>query len=267
MSSEPSNDIQTNKDLGQHWLHDSESLNSIIDLAEVTSKDHILEIGPGPGGLTELLLAKATHVIAVEIDTNLVSKLSERFKDNPKLEVENKDIRDFNLDKMPKGYKVVANIPYYLTANIIRRLSEAENPPAVCVLLIQKEVADRLLAKPGKLSLLGVTTQAYWSVTPGQIVKSYLFTPPPKVDSMVVKLTRLKDSLVPANNSENFFNLINATFSKRRKMLSNSLSSSLKVDKNTAELILHSANIDPTRRPQELSLKEWADLTKAVFTK
>lgn len=255
-----------NKDLGQHWLNDFASLHAIVELAELKPSDNVLEIGPGPGALTEQLLNQATQVVAVEIDQALISRLGKRFSDRSNLTIVNSDIRHFDFSHLPLGYKVVANIPYYLSGYLIRRLSETSNPPSLCVLLVQKEVAERLSATPGKLSLLGVTAQAYWEVDLGLIIPAHLFSPAPKVDSQVVRLTRRKKIQVPDNLSEQFFGLINTAFNQRRKTLANSLSAGLNLDKQTVANYLHSSGIAPRCRPQELSLNEWIKLTQAIYT-
>ena len=255
-----------NKDLGQHWLNDLDSLHAITELAELNATDTVLEIGPGPGALTEQLLSQVGKVVAVEIDQNLVSKLAQRFSAKTNLEIISSDIRHFDFGNLPSPYKVVANIPYYLSGYLIRRLSETNNPPSLCILLVQKEVAERLNAKPGKLSLLGVTAQTYWDVSLGPVVPAHLFSPPPKVDSQIVRLARRIKLQLPESLSEQFFSLINLAFNQRRKTLANSLSTGLKLDKETISHYLQSAGIESTRRPQELSLDEWARLTQEVFT-
>ncbi len=257
-------DIEANKDLGQHWLIDPDSLEAICELARPGPSDYILEIGPGTGNLTDILLSKGAHLIAVEIDKGLLAGLARRFNNRPGFELINADIRSYDLGQLPKGYKVVANIPYYLTGYLIRQLSESANPPSLCVLLVQKEVAERLGAQPGKLSLLGVTAQTYWSVTLGPVIKASLFNPPPKVDSQVVVLKRRsKDSQIPANLNRQFFRVVGSGFSQRRKTIANSLSAGLKISKSTTEDYLRQAHIDPKRRPQELSLEEWTKLAEA----
>lgn len=258
--------LPTNKDLGQHWLSDLESLKSIRDLAELMPDDCVLEIGPGPGDLTKLLVEQAGSVVAVEIDKALSINLAKRFSGEQKLEIVSADIRHFDFGELPKGYKVVANIPYYLSGYLIRQLSETANPPSLCVLLVQKEVAERLAAGPGKLSLLGVTAQAYWQVSTGPIIPAYLFSPPPKVDSRIVSLRRLEQMPFPASQSEQFFRLVNLAFNQRRKTLANSLRDGLKLDKQAIYDYLLAAGIKPTERPQELSLEDWAKLTAAIFT-
>ena len=211
------------KSLGQHWLNDDALLEDIADQADLNPGDSVLEIGPGPGGLTAKLITRAKDVVAVEVDKALIEQLKVKFNHVSNLKLVNADIRSFDLNDLPKGYKVVANIPYYLTSYLIRLLSEADNPPSLCVLLVQKEVAHRLAAIPGNMSILSITAQIYWQVDLGLIVPAEFFTPPPKVDSQVVKLTRRKESLVPDELRERLFSLVKAGFSQKRKKLANTL--------------------------------------------
>lgn len=256
----------TKKDLGQHWLEDQSSLAAIISLADLKPTDIVLEIGPGLGYLTEALVKQAKKVLAVEIDNDLLKGLTDRFASNPNISIINQDIRRFNLRQLPAGYKVVANIPYYLTSYLVRLLSESVNPPSLVVLLLQREVAQRLAAQPGQMSILGVITQAYWAVELGRVVPRALFIPPPEVDSQIVKLSRRDVELLPAGLQKEFLRTVKIGFSQRRKTLSNSFSGGLHIPKVQAESYLLKANINPSRRAQELDLEDWQNLTKAIFT-
>jgi 16S rRNA (adenine1518-N6/adenine1519-N6)-dimethyltransferase len=159
---------------------------------------------------------------------------------------------------------VVANIPYYLTSNLIRVLSESINPPAEVALLVQKEVAERVAAKPGDMSVLSVTAQFYWEVTLGQVVPARLFTPPPKVDSQILILKRRPKPLFEVD-TKGLFRLVKAGFNNRRKTLLNSLSGGLQKPKDEISTMLESAGIKPTARPQELSLEQWYELYKQTI--
>lgn len=250
------------KSLGQHWLTDAASLESICEAAEVHPEDTVLEIGPGLGTLTELLVRRAKNVVAVEFDTKLAKELPGRVPaDN--LEVVEQDILSFDLTALPAGYKLVANIPYYLTSNLIRVISETPNPPEAATILVQKEVAQRVAAAPGDMSLLSVTAQFYWQVSLGLEVPARLFTPPPKVDSQVLVLHRRQQPLFPEVEPKQFFRLVRAGFAQKRKTLLNSLSSGLHLSKEDTQKLTKAAGIDPQRRPQTLSLKEWHDLYHA----
>jgi len=211
------------KSLGQHWLEDDDSLEAMLSTADVSAQDTVLEIGPGLGTLTRKLVAAAQRVIAVEFDERLASELPGRIPaDN--LEVVQQDILKFDLTQLPPGYKVIANIPYYLTSNMVRVLSESSNQPAKAVLLVQKEVAERVAAGPGAMSLLSVTAQFYWQVSLGRVVEAELFVPPPKVDSQIVALNRRSEPLYPDVDAKALFRLVKAGFGERRKTLRNSLS-------------------------------------------
>lgn len=251
------------KSLGQHWLHDEASLQAMCAAAEVADSDTILEIGPGLGTLTQLLVARARHVVAVEFDKDLAMYLPGRVSaDN--LTVVQQDIRTFDLTKLEPDYKVVANIPYYLTSNLIRVLSESTNPPSLTVLLVQKEVAERVAAGPGAMSLLTVTAQIYWEVSLGAIVSAELFTPPPKIDSQILILHRRPKPLFPGADYQAIFQIVKAGFSQRRKTLLNSLSAGLQRSREDVLAILERTGIDPGARAQTLSLAQWHALYKEL---
>lgn len=257
-------DHSTKKSLGQHWLYDEASLKAICEAAEVKPNDTILEIGPGLGTLTKLLAAQAKKVVAVELDRSLATKLPERLSAS-NLEVIVEDILAFDFNTLPKRYKIVANIPYYLTGNLLRTLSETSNPPILAALLTQKEVAERVAAPPGSMSLLSVTVQFYWQVSLGRKVPANLFTPPPKVDSQILILHKLPNRLFPDVDSKAFFRVVKAGFAQKRKTLLNNLSSGLQLDKSQIISLCQSANIDPNRRAQTLSLNEWHDLYDSLY--
>ncbi|HET6924813.1 MAG TPA: 16S rRNA (adenine(1518)-N(6)/adenine(1519)-N(6))-dimethyltransferase RsmA [Candidatus Saccharimonadales bacterium] len=244
------------KSLGQHWLMDETALAAIADAAELTPDDTVLEVGPGLGPLTQLLTERAGQVVAVEFDEALAAELPRRVP-TPNLKVIRQDILSFDFTSLPPDYKVVANIPYYLTSNFIRVLSETTNRPSVAVLLVQQEVAERVTASPGDMSVLSVTAQYYWRVGLGFRVPAELFTPPPKVDSQVLLLERRDEELFPGTDTKQFFRLVKAGFSERRKKLRSSLSNGMHVSKPDAEAILNKASIDPNLRAQALSLDDW----------
>ena len=250
------------KTLGQHWLEDDSALKAICLAADLQVTDTVLEIGPGLGALTEQLVKRATKVIAVELDENLVWELSRRIK-SPNLAIVHQDILQFNFGQLPDHYKVVANIPYYLTSNLIRTLSETKNPPQVAAILVQKEVAKRLAADPGDMSVLGVTAQYYWQVELGRIVSAELFNPKPKVDSQIVILKYRYQPLFSEVDTKRFFRLVRAGFSQKRKTLVNSLSGGLAVPKENATSMLNKAGISPSARAQTLSLGDWYRLYQA----
>lgn len=247
------------KSLGQHWLDDAVSLEAMLQAADASATDTVLEVGPGLGTLTRELVSVVKEVVAVEFDERLAAELPGRvIADN--LQVVQQDILKFDLTQLPPGYKVIANIPYYLTSNLIRVLSESSNQPQKAVLLVQKEVAERVAAKPGAMSLLSVTAQFYWDVNLGRVVEAELFTPPPKVDSQIVILGRRPEPLYGDVDARAFFRLVKAGFGERRKTLRNSLSGGLHLDKGGTEKLLESAGIDSGLRAQSLTLDQWRDV-------
>lgn len=280
------------KSLGQHWLFDEASLQAMVAAGEISDTDTILEVGPGLGTLTKKLCEKAKKVIAVELDDTLAARLSQDLlrrhsgldpESSKKeiasgdtksdwipdqvgddmmqnLEVINQNILDFDTSKLPKNYKVVANIPYYLTSNLIRVMLESVNPPSVMVLLIQKEVAKRIVAKPGDMSILSVAVQFYAQAQLKEVVPAKLFTPPPKVDSQIIQIKRRETPSFPEVDTKKFFQLVRAGFSEKRKKLRSSLSGGLNISKEEADRLLEKARISPDARAQELTLGQWYQL-------
>jgi len=269
-------EIHAKKSLGQHWLNDDVSLEAMCDAADVQAEDHILEIGPGQGSLTNKLLQRGAHVIAVELDETLAKNLPYHISPicevrpcnawKRELEVVQGDILKFNLSKMPPDYKVVANIPYYLTSNLLRILCESSNPPAKMALLVQKEVAQRIAAKPGDMSVLSVSVQLYYTVELSNIIPAKLFTPPPKVDSQIIGLSLRSSPLFKNLDSKKFFSVVKAGFSTRRKKLRSALSGGLHISKEEADKLLTKADINGDLRAQALSLQQWHDLYKIYLS-
>lgn len=249
------------KSLGQHWLHDIDALQAMIEAADVRSGDIVLEIGPGLGTLTKELCKVATKVIAVEFDELLAQELPFRVP-SENLEVRQGDILSFDFGSLPRGYKVVANIPYYLTSNLIRRMCESANPFSMAALLVQREVAERVCAEAGKTSLLSISTQFYCKVGLGPVVPADLFTPPPKVDSQILMLEYRDKPLFRDVDTIKFFKLVKAGFSERRKKLRSSLSGGLHISKDQSDELLQKAGISGHLRAQNLSLEQWYELYK-----
>lgn len=248
--------FRAKKSLGQHWLHDEASLEAMVEAAGVAAGDTVFEIGPGLGTLTAKLVERAEKVIAVEFDADLARGLPKRVPaDN--LQVIQQDILKFDLTGLPPDYKIAANIPYYLTSNLLRVLCESANPFSAAALLMQKEVAERVCAKPGEMSLLSISVQFYCEASLGRVVPAKLFTPPPKVDSQILKLAYRKEPLFPDIDTRRFFRTVKAGFSQRRKTLLNSLSAGLQLDRSQTANILQCAGVDPASRAQSLSLKDW----------
>ena len=255
--------LQNNKSLGQHWLRDRDVLAHIADCADLSADDTVLEIGPGLGTLTSELLRRAGRVVAVEFDGELARKLPAQFP-GKNLSVVNADILKFDLTDLPTGYKVVANVPYYITSKIVQMLMTATNKPSVTVLLVQREVAERLAAEPGQMSILAVSAQVFADVSLGDVVPASMFTPPPKVDSQVVILKTRDASFFTDIDESDFFSVVKAGFSAKRKKLRSSLSGGLKLSKPDTENLLQKAGINPNDRAEMLTLDDWSRLTKIV---
>ncbi|HEY4963214.1 MAG TPA: 16S rRNA (adenine(1518)-N(6)/adenine(1519)-N(6))-dimethyltransferase RsmA [Candidatus Saccharimonadales bacterium] len=252
------------KSLGQHWLVDDSALQDICESAELSDEDVVLEIGPGTANLTTLLLEDAAQVIAVELDENLYTRLVQM--NIPGLEVINEDILNFDFDRLPKDYKIVANIPYYLTGKLIRQISESSNRPVIAVMLVQKEIAQRMSAKPGDLSVLGLISQYFWDVQKGAIITADKFDPRPKVDSQVVILKRKTDLPLELDEQKALFRLIRIGFMSKRKTILNNLSTIENTDRDELRSRLQNIGVDPGRRPQSFSLDEWLKIHLALST-
>jgi len=251
------------KSLGQHWLKDRQVLADIAEAANITPLDTVLEIGPGLGTLTSELLRRAEKVIAVELDGELADKLPGQFPGKT-LQVINEDILAFDLSVLPKNYIVVANVPYYITSKIIQKLLTSDNKPKTTVLLIQKEVAERLAAEPGDMSILSISAQIYGEVEIDQLVPAHYFTPPPKVDSQVVIVHTRATPLINPEDEKRFFKVVKAGFSSKRKKLRSSISAGLGISKPEAEEILKRAGISPDDRAETLAINQWIDLMRIV---
>ena len=247
--------------LGQHWLKDPEILADIAEAAELTGDDVVLEIGPGLGTLTSRLLARANSVTAVEFDADLARKLPGQFP-GKKLAVVNQDILQFDLNQLPKNYKVVANVPYYITSKIVEKLMTAGNKPSIAVLLVQKEVAERIAAEAGNMSILSVSVQIFAEAELDIEVPRQFFTPPPKVDSQVVILRTRNNPLIAPEDQKDFFRIVKAGFSAKRKKLRSSLSGGLGIDKSAVEELLKNAGISPDARAEDLAIEDWKRLLK-----
>jgi 16S rRNA (adenine1518-N6/adenine1519-N6)-dimethyltransferase len=253
------------KSLGQHWLRDEAALKAMCDVADLQSRDTVLEIGPGLGTLTELLVRRAKQVIAVEFDSKLAADLPGRVKAK-NLQIISQDILSLDFTSLPPDYKTVANIPYYLTSNLIRVISETPNPPSSAIILVQKEVAQRVAARPGDMSLLSVTAQFYWQVDLGREVPAELFEPPPKVDSQILILNHRPQPLFQDVDPKTFFRLVKAGFAQRRKTLLNSLGAGLHLTRQETAKICAAAKIEPGRRAQTLGLEDWHSLYEVLNT-
>ena len=254
--------ITPRKGLGQHFLIDKDALKLIVSAASVDTNDTVLEIGPGLGVMTNLLTAASGRVIAVEADQALAELLA---KDAPtNLDVRSEDILTFNLAEIGTPYKVVANLPYYLTSKIFRLLLESPTPPELMSLLVQREVAERVVAAPGQMSILALSVQYYATAQIMGIVERYKFWPPPQVDSAVLRIHRRSKPAFPAD-PDKLFRLIKAGFGEKRKQLKNSLAGGLNASVEVTAGIIKRARLAPMARAQELSLDDWQRLYMQVM--
>ncbi len=253
--------IRPNKGLGQHFLIDRASLEAIIGAAKPSSTDTVLEIGPGLGVMTTELVQRAGRVVAVETDATLAEILRRDAPEN--LEVVEEDFLAFDLNRLGKDYKVIANIPYYLTSKIFRLLMESTNPPKVMSLLIQKEVAERIAAAPGKMSVLALSVQYYGKPSLVQVVEKFKFWPAPKVDSAILRV-EFTGPVFPADRDK-LFRLIKAGFGEKRKQLKNALAGGLNISSESVVELLKAAKLGETARAQELDLAAWERLYKVAL--
>lgn len=256
--------LHAHKGLGQNFLQDPLALERIVTAAEIQATDTVLEIGPGLGSLTRYLAVSAKEVVAVELDQNLLPPLKAILAPYPNLRLIQADILDISSKDLliNNEYVVVANIPYYITSAVIRHLLENKPQPRRIVLTIQKEVAQRICAQPGDMSLLALSVQVYGQPRIAAHIPADAFFPTPKVDSAVLVVDIYDSPLIDEELLDEFFRLIKAGFSQKRKTLRNSLSSGLHISPSTAAELLTRADVDPQRRAETLSIKEWERLSK-----
>lgn len=257
--------LRPKKGLGQNFLMDSEALQSVVVAAEIPPDAAVLEIGPGLGSLTRCLARAARRVVAVELDANLLPALREVLAGESNVSIVQGDMLELDPAALmnENGYLVVANIPYYITSAIIRHLLEAAVRPSRLVLTMQSEVAQRICAAPGHLSLLALSVQLYGRPWPVANIPAEAFYPAPSVDSTVLRVDLFPEPAIPTEQVEAFFKLAHAGFAQKRKTLRNTLSAGLHWPPERAAALLASVNIDPQRRAETLSIAEWAVLTQA----
>ncbi len=261
--------------LGQNFLIDEASLQKVVEAAEIDPGEAVLEIGAGVGNLTRRLAQRAKFVAAVELDERLMPVLRQVLAPFSNVRLVRGDILALDpaglfegQEAPPKGYAVVANIPYYITSAVIRHLLEADRRAAGAprvqrlVLTVQKEVAERICAAPGELSLLALSVQVYGQPRLAGRIPAGAFYPAPKVDSAIVRVDLYPEPRIASERLDLFFQLIKAGFSQKRKTLRNALSGGLKMQPAEAEQLLSSTGIDPRRRAETLSLEEWSGLVE-----
>ncbi|MBI3151694.1 MAG: ribosomal RNA small subunit methyltransferase A [Chloroflexi bacterium] len=258
--------LRADKALGQNFLQDESALIKIVNAAEILEDDCVLEIGPGLGSLTRYLAVSARNVTAVELDPDLLAPLQAVLSPYQNVRVVQGDILKLPISELidQPNYIVAANIPYNITSAIIRHLLEGDIKPRRVVLTIQKEVAERICAKPGDLSLLALSVQVYGKPSIAAKIPAGSFHPAPKVDSAILRIDISDEPLIPNDLLNTFFKLIKAGFAQKRKTLRNSLSSGLHIPTAEAEALLTSANIDFMRRAETLSIDEWKILCEKL---
>ena len=255
--------LRPNTNAGQHFLLNQEILNEIVQAAELSKKDKVLEIGSGPGNLTVLLAESAGRVIAVESDKRIIPVLRDSVKDITNVEIIQSDIFKWrNQAKLEdKDYKIVANLPYYITAKILRTFLSQPPKPSAMTILVQKEVADRLTAPPGQMSLLSVSVQYYAKVYQMCTIPSSAFWPRPEVDSALIFIEKIRDN---QPEDRDFFRLARIGFSSRRKQLHNNLRAGLSMPQSDVLKVIEGVGLKKTARPQELSIEDWKRLSQSL---
>ncbi|GAB4503397.1 MAG: 16S rRNA (adenine(1518)-N(6)/adenine(1519)-N(6)) -dimethyltransferase RsmA [Anaerolineales bacterium] len=256
--------LRADKRLGQNFLQDPHALQKIVAAAEILPTDSVLEIGPGLGSLTRYLAAAARHVLAVELDERLFPPLQAVLAPYRNVHLIQGDILAFNPGQWIEqpNYLVIANIPYYITSAVIRHLLESAPKPRRIVLTVQQEVATRICASPGDMSLLALSVQVYGRPTIAAQIPASAFYPAPQVNSAVLKVEIYDTPLVSTTLLPAFFQLIKAGFGQKRKTLRNALSAGLRLPPAHIEALLHAAGVEPRRRAETLSLEEWGKLSK-----
>ncbi len=263
--------LNPNKTYGQNFLMDETILEDMIDEAKVKAGDMVLEVGPGIGNLTERLLQHGAKVLSIEKDPqflNVLKSLAKEFntKEESKFWYEVTDALIFNFSERLKGqpYKVVANIPYYITGKIVQLFLRAAHKPQSMTLLMQKEVAYNICAKPGELNLLAISVQLFANPKVVGVVPGHKFYPAPKVDSAVIHIDIPKKPKFTIPDEKKLFRILRACFSGKRKQLHNTLTNNLGLEKQTVLQVLEDLKIDPMIRPQQLTIDQWLALTEKI---
>jgi len=262
--------LQPKKGLGQNFLVSEGALRRIVAAADLEPGDVVLEVGPGLGTLTRLLAQQAKRVIAVELDQRLVEILSQTLADFPNVKVVQGDILEMEpggpgkLSQLSPGYKVVANLPYYITSAVLRHLLTAKVKPRLIVVTVQREVAQRITASPGQMSLLSVGVQFYGRPRIVARIPAGAFYPVPKVNSAVVRIDLDESPRMTVADVDRFFEIVRAGFGQKRKQLRNALAHGLSLSTSTVVEALRRAGVDEKRRAQTLSLEEWTRVTQEM---
>ena len=258
--------LRPRKGLAQHFLVDPEALGNIVAAGELCDRDVVVEVGPGLGTLTWELAKRASLVVALELDEKLCELLRRRSQGMANLVILQQDVLAFQAGEHLSSleYKVIANLPYYLATAAVRHFLESELKPKLMVVTVQKEVAQSMVASPGSMGLLGVSTQFYGRPEIIAVLPPGSFYPPPRVESAVVRIDVFQRPALEVEDPVRFFQLVRAGFTAPRKQLRNSLARGLALEPASAADLLRWASLDGTRRAETLSLKEWETLYQAV---
>ncbi|MGH2345672.1 MAG: 16S rRNA (adenine(1518)-N(6)/adenine(1519)-N(6))-dimethyltransferase RsmA [Chloroflexota bacterium] len=261
--------VRAKDQLGQNFLIDREALDSIVQAADIERDDQVLEVGPGIGTLTLAMAETGAGIVAIELDRDMARITAERTATYHKVRVHEGNVLHADLSEVLDGsrpFKVVANIPYYITAPILRVFLEGPHRPSALILMVQKEVGERLAAGPGALSAIALFAQVQAHVDILRQVPATSFVPQPKVDSAVVRLRLRETPLVPRADQQFLYKIVKAGFSAKRKMVHNALNHALPNSGETIDAALRSVGIDRTRRAETLSIAEWQALTRVLRT-
>jgi 16S rRNA (adenine1518-N6/adenine1519-N6)-dimethyltransferase len=266
--------LHARKGLGQHFLIDEAALETVARAAELMPQDTVVEVGPGLGVLTRVLASKVRRVIAVELDDDLYSTLKKTLADQTNVTMVHGDILEQDPGALLRAgqtgavsqpdYKVVANLPYYITSPVLRHFLEAATVPRLIVVMVQKEVAEQIVAPPGRMSLLSVSVQFYGAPSVEAYVPARAFQPPPKVDSAILKIRVYDRPRVSVDSTAGFFQIVRAGFTTPRKQIVNSLMRGLGRPREEVLDLLRQARVLPTRRAETLTLDEWSTLYQAA---
>ena len=255
------------KEIGQNFLIDREVLQQIISAADLSPDSVVVEIGPGSGTLTDALAHTAGQVIAIEVDERLVNLLRDRFASTSNVKIVQSDILRVDLSALvgtQGAFTVVANLPYHITSAVLRHLLESPTKPQSMVVMVQREVAERIVAPSGKMSILSVSIQFYGEPRLIREVPARAFYPCPAVNSAILRIDLYDTPPTQVKDVDRYFRVVRAGFSQRRKQLRNSLSAGLRLPTETVIDALRGCGIEETRRPQTLTVEEWAEAYRAL---
>ncbi len=267
--------IRPAKGLGQNFLISERAFGCILEAAELTPSDVVLEVGPGIGSLTQRLAERVGRVVAIELDRKMLAVLAETLAGRDNVHLVQGDFLDLDPvatlrgalslgDEAPLTYKLVANLPYYITSSALRHALTASVRPERLVVMVQRDVAQRIVAADGKLSLLAVSVQVFGVPEIACTVPAGAFVPPPKVDSAVLKVVLHEQPRVPEEDLGAFFDVVRAGFQAKRKQIHNSLTHNLPQGREVVAVALRAAGVEPSRRAETLSIDEWRRLVEAL---